>query len=471
MSSMEAVGHGASVVHVGTRNAVRASMIELQCPICLDELTAPVQTSCGHSFCEGCIRTALDHSRECPVCRHPISSHRSLRANSLVANLTGAPMPRSATIESTEACSITLQSWQCNRCTLRNVLAAGKCSACGARRPVAVVRPALSAKRAVISAPLARKRKRDVEHKEVEDEEGEDDDVEVVLEAKAVAPRARAGIPINNGRGRAPENVCSATELLEQRRSQLAPEALSALQAAADEGLTIMLSSKSNTGFFRVYYCATATETKKFSAIASNGKHVFLGHFLTAEEAAVAFARSSYGQKSVALHAHEMRREMEVPPTAAECHQRAQEEGLVLLTAANTSGFAGVVLRTRGEAHKNDERRFAALVSKQQYEGRYRLPEQAALVYVRTAEGRAECAKRSQKLSASEALRLAEEEGLVLERSSNISGFRCVAKQPCGSRYQVQFKKTMHLGYYPTAEEGALVLARYKRSCNPPDAD
>ena len=214
--------------------------------------------------------------------------------------------------------------------------------------------------------------------------------------------------------------------------------------------------------------------TKQFSTIgrsADTGKQILLGLFLTAEEAAVAYARSRCGKEHAALHARELRSMTDVPPTAAECHEQAKAEGLMLLTAASASGFAGVVIQRRGEAHKAYERRFAALVAKQQYEGRYRLPEQASLVYARTADGRAECAKRMKQLTAAEALQLAEEEGLELERSSNISGFRNVSKQPNGNGYQVQFKYTpkgggsasKHLGYYPTAEEGALVLARHKK--------
>ena len=37
---------------------------ELKCPICLELVHEAKQTSCGHLFCTGCIKT-----RECPVCR------------------------------------------------------------------------------------------------------------------------------------------------------------------------------------------------------------------------------------------------------------------------------------------------------------------------------------------------------------------------------------------------------------------
>ena len=103
-----------------TRSAAsEASEAPLRCPICLDDLRVPVSTACNHHFCEGCVREALQVKKECPTCRAPIVSHRSLRPVHTLAPATE-------------------EGWECNACTITNPLTARRCD-CGARRPASVL--------------------------------------------------------------------------------------------------------------------------------------------------------------------------------------------------------------------------------------------------------------------------------------------------------------------------------------------
>lgn len=47
---------------------------DLVCSICMEVLENPVQTSCGHTFCEKCVHKWLDQGeRTCPVDRHQLT--------------------------------------------------------------------------------------------------------------------------------------------------------------------------------------------------------------------------------------------------------------------------------------------------------------------------------------------------------------------------------------------------------------
>jgi hypothetical protein len=42
----------------------------LTCEICLNILDEPATTPCQHTFCLPCIQRSLDHTPNCPLCRH-----------------------------------------------------------------------------------------------------------------------------------------------------------------------------------------------------------------------------------------------------------------------------------------------------------------------------------------------------------------------------------------------------------------
>uniref|UniRef100_A0A8C5G0G7 Uncharacterized protein n=1 Tax=Gouania willdenowi TaxID=441366 RepID=A0A8C5G0G7_GOUWI len=56
------------------------------CSICLEVLTDPVTTSCGHNFCKTCISTYWDTSttRRCPMCNQVFSTKPQLKVNIMI---------------------------------------------------------------------------------------------------------------------------------------------------------------------------------------------------------------------------------------------------------------------------------------------------------------------------------------------------------------------------------------------------
>nr|XP_048327753.1 glycosyltransferase family 92 protein RCOM_0530710 [Ziziphus jujuba var. spinosa] len=60
---------------------------ELSCAICLEICYEPSTTSCGHSFCRKCLRSAADKcGKRCPKCRQLISNGRSCTVNTVLWN-------------------------------------------------------------------------------------------------------------------------------------------------------------------------------------------------------------------------------------------------------------------------------------------------------------------------------------------------------------------------------------------------
>ncbi|KAJ0051341.1 hypothetical protein Pint_02898 [Pistacia integerrima] len=60
---------------------------ELSCAICLEICFEPSTTTCGHSFCKKCLRSAADKcGRKCPKCRQLISHGRSCTVNTVLWN-------------------------------------------------------------------------------------------------------------------------------------------------------------------------------------------------------------------------------------------------------------------------------------------------------------------------------------------------------------------------------------------------
>ena len=84
-----------------------------------------------------CIKMALQHRKECPVCRMPISSARTLRSD--CAALDGVSDERisevpARLIASSEDVQLS-GGWDCPRCTMHNAETGSRCVACNCRRP------------------------------------------------------------------------------------------------------------------------------------------------------------------------------------------------------------------------------------------------------------------------------------------------------------------------------------------------
>ena len=117
-----------------TRNAEMETLRTLRCPISFDTMLSPVLTSCGHRFCEGCLRVAIGIKKECPTCRERVSSHRSFRADADFAALTSSTQARGLQAAESELCNTNDDMWSCTVCTLRNLMACSRCEACGSCR-------------------------------------------------------------------------------------------------------------------------------------------------------------------------------------------------------------------------------------------------------------------------------------------------------------------------------------------------
>jgi len=235
-----------------------------------------------------------------------------------------------------------------------------------------------------------------------------------------------------------------------------------ALRQAEAEGLTLLKSEASSTGYKGVTFSSSCKSKPYQAEVRRGGKKVYLGCYATAEEAALCYARTPEGRAAAAAPPGPP-----PPLTPEEAVQQAEAEGLTLLRSeSNNSGYKGVYFdcSSKSSPYQAQMKRDGKKVIL----GRFATPEEAALCYARSPEAQAAAAAPPEPppMTAEEALRQAETEGLTLLKSeSNASGYRGVAfNSSCKSKpYKVKGRrggKTVHLGSYATAEEAALCYAR-----------
>jgi len=239
-----------------------------------------------------------------------------------------------------------------------------------------------------------------------------------------------------------------------------------ALRQAKVEGLTLLRSGASSTGYKGVSFDRKMKTSPYFAQVRRGGnKTVILGYFATVEEAALCYARTPEAQAAVAAAAAPP-----APPplTAEEAMRQAEAEGLALLKSESSSaGFKGVCFKSgRPKPYYAQVCRDGTAVTL----GKFATAEEAALAYARTPEAQASVAVAAappapSPMTAEEALRQAEAEGVTLLKSESSNtgyknvGFRSDRPKP----YKAQVRrggKPVILGYFATAEEAALCYAR-----------
>jgi hypothetical protein len=231
--------------------------------------------------------------------------------------------------------------------------------------------------------------------------------------------------------------------------------ATEALQAGE---LTLLIADNS-AGYFGVSLDKPGKPKPYQAQVRRGGEQAYLGCFATAEEAALCVARSSEG-KAVAAE-----RAAAAPPlTSEEARLQAQAEKLTLLVAENQAGYFGVYLIQPGRPKPYQAKLWRG--GKNVHLGSFATAEEAALCVARSPEGRAAAAKRAAVLTSEGARQQAQAEKLTLRVApENKTGYFGVYLNRPGQPkpYQARVRcggKTVHLGYFATAEEAALCVAR-----------
>ena len=156
-----------------------------------------------------------------------------------------------------------------------------------------------------------------------------------------------------------------------------------AVRQAEAEGLTLLKSEASSTGYKGVTFSSSRCKSKPYKLqVQRGGKTVHLGCYATPEEAALCYARTPEAQAAAAAP-------LKPPPmTAEEALRQAEAEGLTLLRSeSSNSGYKGVTFMSRCKS-----KHYQAQVTrggKTVHLGRFTTAEEAALVVARASEAQA----------------------------------------------------------------------------------
>ena len=153
---------------------------------------------------------------------------------------------------------------------------------------------------------------------------------------------------------------------------------MSSVHQAQVEKLTLLVA-KNTTGYFGVYVKHDRPKPYYQVQVWRGGKKVYLGHFATAEEAALCVARTPEGRTVAEERAAVL--------TSEGARQQAQAEKLTLLVAKSKAGYFGVKLDKPGKPKPYQAR--VRRGGKQVCLGYFATAEEAALCVARSPEGRA----------------------------------------------------------------------------------
>ena len=75
-------GRGEALPFVGLSQGIEEEA-PFECPVCLHLMFAPTTLHCGHSLCNSCLVSCMQHAARCPVCRVDLPAQMSSPATSL----------------------------------------------------------------------------------------------------------------------------------------------------------------------------------------------------------------------------------------------------------------------------------------------------------------------------------------------------------------------------------------------------
>ncbi|KAG7321554.1 hypothetical protein KOW79_014412 [Hemibagrus wyckioides] len=117
--------------------SVKFSVDQFLCPVCLDPLTDPVTTPCGHSFCKVCINGQWDQEDvkgvfSCPQCRETFTPRPVLRRNNILTEVVEKLKKTELQADSPAHCYTGPGDVECDSCTGRKHKAVKSCLVCQA---------------------------------------------------------------------------------------------------------------------------------------------------------------------------------------------------------------------------------------------------------------------------------------------------------------------------------------------------